>query len=254
MEGNTFNQIAKDYHSKRRKPWKPLEFFLDYLKKKKYVFNGICLDLGCANGRNFKILGVKPKKLIGIDFSLEFLKIAQNNLKNSNYFSKSESNLIQILLADINYLPLRINSVNNIFSIATIHHIREKNKRKNLISQLNSILNQKGYLLITVWRKWQEKYRSYFIVDGLKRSLSYKHREQQKLTGLRQFGDKIVPWTVSAENKIYKRFYHFFSKHEIKHLLKILSIKEFKIMGGPNNNDNFFILAQKKLTDDIQLS
>ncbi|MFW9825378.1 MAG: class I SAM-dependent methyltransferase [Candidatus Thorarchaeota archaeon] len=254
MEGNTFDQIAKDYHSKRKKPWKPLEFFLEYLKKKRYGFHGICLDLGCANGRNFKILGVKPKKLIGIDFSLEFLKIAQNNLKNPNEFSKSESNLIQILLADINHLPIRTNSVSNIFSIATIHHIKDKNTRKKLISHLYSILNQNGYLLITVWRKWQEKYRSYFLIDGIKRSISYKHREHQKLSGLNQFGDKYVPWTLSTENKIYKRFYHFFSKHEIKNLLKEFMIKEFKIMGGPNNNDNFFILAQKNLNDGTQLS
>ncbi len=252
MEGNIFNQIAKDYHSKRRKPWRPLEFFLNYLKKKDYLFRGMVLDLGCANGRNFKILGNYPKKLLGIDISLEFLKIAQNDLNNSEKYQKSESNFIQVLLADINYLPIRKNSIQNIFSIATIHHIKHKSNRKRLLSQFNSILKKDGNLLITVWRKWQKKYRSYFLLDGIKRRFSFNHKQQQEIDGLSQFGDKYIPWTLSKENKIFKRFYHFFSKHEIKNLLKDFTIKEFKIMGGPNNNDNFFILAQKEKINDIQ--
>jgi SAM-dependent methyltransferase len=245
MEGYIFNQIAKDYHSKRRKPWRPLEFFLNYLEKKKILFRGISLDLGCANGRNFKILGKYPRKLIGVDISLEFLKIAQKDLKNSEKYLKSESNLIQVLLADITYLPIRRNSIHNIFSIATIHHIRHKSNRRKLVSQMNSILKKNGNLLITVWRKWQKKYRSYFLLDGIKRRFSLKHKERQKNDGLSQFGDKYIPWTLSEENMIFNRFYHFFSKHEIKNLLKEFTLKEFKIMGGPSNNDNFFILAQK---------
>ena len=252
MEGNIFNQIAKDYHSKRRRPWRPLEFFLNYLKKKGYLFRGISLDLGCANGRNFKILGNYPKKLLGVDTSLEFLKLAQNDLNNPEKYQKSESTFIQVLLADIRYLPIRKNSIQNIFSIATIHHIKHKSNRKRLLSQFNTILKKDGNLLITVWRKWQKKYRSYFILDGLKRMFSFNHKQQQEIDGLSQFGDKYIPWTLSKENMIFKRFYHFFSKHEIKNLLKDFTIKEFKIMGGPSNNDNFFILAQKKNINDIQ--
>jgi SAM-dependent methyltransferase len=252
MEGTVFDQIAKDYHSKRRKPWKPLEFFLDYLNAKNFMFKGISLDLGCANGRNFKILGNKPKKLVGIDNSLEFLKIAQKSLEDSEQYPKSESDFIQLLLSDINFLPIRKNAIDNIFSIATIHHIRHRANRKKLISQLNSSLTRNGNLLITVWRKWQKKYRGYFILDRLKRSFSPKHRVRQKEAGLSQYGDKNVPWTLSEKNRIYKRFYHFFTKHEIKKLLKSFTIKEFKIMGGSTNNDNFFILAKNKIPNGIQ--
>ncbi|MFX1529757.1 MAG: class I SAM-dependent methyltransferase [Promethearchaeota archaeon] len=253
MEGYNYNHIAKDYHSKRRKPWRPLEFFLDFLNKKKYEFNGICLDLGCANGRNFKILGTYPKKVIGIDLSLEFLKIARGDLRNSDRYSKLEANLIQVLHADIKYLPIRPNSVQNIYSIATIHHIKNKSDRKDLITQINDIIKKDGNLVITVWRKWQKKYRSYFLLDGIKRKLSYNHDEKQKMVGLEEPGDKFIPWRLTGEDKAYYRFYHFFSKREIKKLLKIFEIKEFKIMGGPNNNDNFFILAQKRIKfNDIQ--
>lgn len=246
MEDHNYNQIAKDYHSKRRKPWRPLEFFMTYLERKKYDFGGIGLDLGCANGRNFKILGTSPKKLVGVDISLEFLKIANNDLKNSSHYSKTDSNLIQLLLADIRYLPIRKESIQNIFSIATIHHIKNKADRKDLISQIKCILKKDGNLIVTVWRKWQNKYRSYFLLDGFKRRFMKKYRELQKIDGLKEYGDKIVPWTLSKERKTYHRFYHFFSKREIKKLLKNFELKEFKIMGGASDNDNFFIFVQKR--------
>ena len=78
MENSGFNQIAKDYHLKRKKPWRPLVFFLDHLKNKAYTFKGISLDLGCANGRNFKLMSTPPNKLIGLDISLKLLTIAKN--------------------------------------------------------------------------------------------------------------------------------------------------------------------------------
>ena len=63
---------------------------------------------------------------------------------------------------------------------------------------------------------------------------------------LDEFGDKYVPWTISKEKKIYNRFYHFFSKREVKKILRIFKIKEFSMRGGSTNKDNFFILAKKK--------
>jgi SAM-dependent methyltransferase len=246
MEDHNYNQIAKDYHSKRRKPWRPLEFFISYLEKKNYNFGGISLDLGCANGRNFKILGTRPRKLVGIDLSLEFLKIATNDLKNSSHYSKTDVKLIQVIQADIRYLPIRKRSIQNIFSIATIHHIKNKSDRKDLIVQIENILKKNGNFVVTVWRKWQNKYRSYFLLDGFKRKTNTKYKQQQKIEGLEEYGDKFIPWTLSTERKKYDRFYHFFSKREIKKLLKIFKLKEFKIMGGSSNNDNFFICVQKR--------
>lgn len=250
MVGHSFNHIAKDYHSKRKKPWRPLEFYLDYLGKKGFRFKGISLDLGAANGRNFKIIGTFPKKVIGIDISLELLKIAKEDLKNPDLYSRVESLHIQILQADIKYLPIRENSIHNIYSIATIHHINNKSERKNLISQINRILVKNGNLIITVWRKWQKKYRSYFLLDFIKRIISSKHIERQKMAGLSEFGDKFVPWTLSVNGKAYNRFYHFFSKKEIIKLLKPFQIRDLRLTGGPNNRDNFFIFAQKSKVND----
>jgi len=245
MKGHYYNDIAKDYHLKRKAPWKPLENFLIHLSQKNFTFKGFCIDLGCANGRNFKLFKKRNNKLIGIDHSLEFLKITLKTLKEFNQYSKRDSDNIQLILGDLNYIPIRLNSIQTIFSIATIHHIKGKTKREKAIFQIFSLLSETGYFLPTVWRKWQKKFRKYFIFDGFKRFLNPFYKKHQKLVGLNEFGDKYIPWTLSKENIIYNRFYHFFSKREIKNLLKPFKIQEFWITGGPDNKDNFFILCKK---------
>ncbi|MFX1315552.1 MAG: class I SAM-dependent methyltransferase [Promethearchaeota archaeon] len=245
MEDCFFNQIAKDYNLKRRKPWKPFESFFQRLKKKDYSFKGVNIDLGCGNGRHFKLLQQKDCKLIGIDNSIEFLRIANDNLNDNTQYDKKEVALIQIVCADLKFIPIRTNLIQNIFSIATFHHIKSKSKRQNAIEQLFNLLKYQGFFLLTVWRKWQRKYRSYFFLDLIKRFFNPSYRRLQVSSGLNEFGDRIIPWTISKEKRIYNRFYHFFSKREIKKLLRKFTIKEFKIIGGPGNRDNFFILAQK---------
>ncbi|MFX1379545.1 MAG: class I SAM-dependent methyltransferase [Promethearchaeota archaeon] len=245
MESSSFNNIAKDYHSKRKKPWRPLEFFIKFLKTKGHHFHGIILDLGCANGRNFKIMSNPPNKLIGVDVSFNLLKIAKSTLSDINHFSPNEKNFFQLIHADIVYLPIRENSVNTIFSIATIHHLKKRSKRKSALVRMHGSLKENGNLILTVWRKWQKEFRTYFIWEWLKRNFSFDYKNQQKVIGCEEYGDKYVSWKLSKENEVYDRFYHFFSKHELKKLMKIFRIVEFKITGGPTNRDNFFVFAQK---------
>ena len=247
MEKFSYNNIAKDYHLKRKKPWKPLEFFLKHLKAKKFIFKGICIDLGCANGRHFKNFKNPNSKLVGIDNSIEFLKITRENLKDREQYSIEESNNIQLLLADLCHIPIRTMSIQNIFSIATLHHIRHKNDRINVFSQILDLLKERGYFLITVWRKWQKKYKNYFVANLLMRVVNPSYRKQQKKAGLPEFGDRHVPWTVSSSSEriTYVRYYHFFSKKELQKLLLNFKIRESIITGGPTGKDNFFVLAQK---------
>jgi len=247
MEKDLYNFIAADFSKKKSKPWKDLEKFVKEIKEKEISFTGYNIDLGCANGRNFSVFLQPNNRLIGVDNSFEFLKIARDLLKSDNDLPRNSSNFIQLILSDILFLPIRPNVIQNIFSIATIHHIEDKTQLNYAISQLYCLLRNKGYFLFTVWRKYQKNYRSYFIKDKIKRLFNLKYRKIQISLGLNEYGDKFVPWTLSAEKKTYNRFYHFFSHKEIKKLLKEYIILELKKMGGPNKKDNFFILAQKAI-------
>jgi SAM-dependent methyltransferase len=245
MEKNTYDFFAEDYHNKRRYHWRELEKFLRELNDKEVYFEGYSLDLGCANGRNFNLFLSSNSRLIGIDNSKEFLKLAIKRLKEQKSDSHVKLKYVNLILSDIKALPLRPSSVTNIFSIATIHHIRTETQRKNVISQLYKIIKDNGFLVLTVWRRYQKKYRCYFISDKIKRLFVQKYRKTQDSSGLVEYGDKYIPWTLSNRNRTFNRFYHFFAKKEIKKLLKEFTIKIFSRRGGPNKRDNFFILTQK---------
>ena len=242
---NSYDFFAKDYHNKRRYHWRDLETFLKELDEKGISFNGYNLDLGCANGRNFNLFLQTNCKLVGIDNSIELLRLARERLKKPNNNSNGNPKSVSLVLSDIKALPLRPNAITNVFSIATIHHIKKNNQRNYVLSQIYNIMRNKGFLVLTVWRRYQKKYRFYFINDRIRRFFIPKHNKTQENLGLIEYGDKYIPWTLSNKNLTYNRYYHFFSFKEIKKLLKDYIIRIILKRGGPNRKDNFFILTQK---------
>jgi len=246
MNKKIYDILALDYHQKRFYPWKDFELFYNELIQEGVSFNGYNIDLGCANGRNFKIFLQSDIKLIGIDNSIEFLKISRNRLKTGNNYSMKERRSIELIQSDINAIPIRPEAVNNIFSIAAIHHIKNIHNRNYVLEQIYAILKNNGLLFLTLWRKYQKKYRYYFIRDWFKRLYSSSYRLKQNNLDLAEHGDKFIPWTISKENLTYNRFYHFFSRKELKKLLRSFVINFVIKFGGPNKKDNFFVLAKKE--------
>ncbi|NVM17139.1 MAG: class I SAM-dependent methyltransferase [Candidatus Lokiarchaeota archaeon] len=254
MEKNSYESydfFAKDYHNKRRYHWKDLEIFLRELDDKGIHFDGYNLDLGCANGRNFDLFLQSNSKLVGVDNSIELLRLARKRLDEQNFKSKFSPKSVSIILSDVRALPLRPNAIKNVFSIATIHHIKRNIHRNEVISQLYSILKNNGFFVLTVWRRYQKKYRFYFINDRIRRFFVPKYNKTQEKLGLKEYGDKYVPWTISNKNLTYNRYYHFFSLKEIKKLLKIYLIKLIFKRGGPNRKDNYFVLTQKVVKENV---
>jgi len=246
MEINCFNKIAQDYHLKRKNPWKPLERFLTELNERGYHFKGVCVDLGCGNGRNFQLLQNTHNHVLGIDNSIEFLKIAKKNREDPNPSLIKHPKFIHLILGDIHFLPLRENKIQNFFSIASFHHINDAKQRKKATRQIYQLIKPNGFFLITVWRRWQKKFKWYFCTERIKRIFNPLYRKKQSLAGIHEFGDKLIPWTVSWNKIKYIRFYHLFSKREIKRIIeRHFNIRQFNTLGGASGKDNFFILAQK---------
>jgi SAM-dependent methyltransferase len=245
MEDNSYDFFAKDYHNKRRYHWRDLELFLKELNDEGFCFDGYNLDLGCANGRNFNLFLQPNSKLVGIDNSIELLRFARERLKKQNGNSNISPKSVSLVLSDIKALPLRPSVITNVFSIATIHHIKNNVQRNYAISQIYNIMKNNGFLVLTVWRRYQKKYRFYFINDRIRRFFLPKYNKTQKNLGLIEYGDKYVPWTLSNKNITYNRYYHFFSLKEVRSMLKSYVIRVILKRGGPNKADNFFILTQK---------
>lgn len=134
----------------------------------------------------------------------------------------------EILLCDCLYLPYRDKSVDATISIAVIHHLSTRERRKRAISEMMRVLKPNGKCLIYVWAKEQRKdsAESFYIKHG---STKQQNREidhsiyecEQQLTlpiheNRTNFihSDMLVPWKTK-DGESFLRYYHVFQEDEL---------------------------------------
>jgi alkylated DNA repair protein alkB family protein 8 len=221
-----WNLIAKSFDKTRQKPWRICIEFIETLSK-----DDVILDIGCGNGRHLIPCAYKVNKIIGLDISIELLKIVykkkiNNKLKN-----------ISLLHSNFQYLPIKNNSVDAVLFIASLHNIYKRKNRIRSLIELRRILKKNGKALISVWSKWQDKYRSYFI-----NKLFFNIKKKN------EFGDINIYW--KKDNLNIPRFYHLYSKREFindikKSELKLSKIYDIKLK-STKYIDNYFAIVEKK--------
>jgi 18S rRNA (guanine1575-N7)-methyltransferase len=91
-------------------------------------------DLGCGTGFSSEILVEKGNRVIGIDILIDMLSKAKTKKK----FLKKEKEL-ELLLADINFLPFRRASIDHLISISAYNFIIHG---KILISDISKTVNK----------------------------------------------------------------------------------------------------------------
>ncbi len=222
--------IAKSFDITRRKPWKICIEFIESLSKNDLVF-----DIGCGNGRHLIPCSYYVKDVIGLDISLEFLKIV--NKKKINYNIKN----IDLLHSNFKYLPIKNDSIDAALFIASLHNLYGLDNRIKSLIELNRILKKNGKALISVWSRWQDKYRNYFI----KKIFSDRNKNE--------FGDINIYWKKDLLN--IPRFYHLYSKREFIKDIKKSGLKIIKIYGVKLNSvkfvDNYFAIVEKIKNNSI---
>ncbi|MFX1494661.1 MAG: class I SAM-dependent methyltransferase [Promethearchaeota archaeon] len=110
----------------------------DFLQEK----NKIILDAGCGSGllfefivKKFEINQIKYLKYIGIEISLNMLKLFAEKCKNLN------NNLnVNLILSDIDHLPFRDNRIDRIYSITSLQNL------PNIYTGIIEILRVSGHM------------------------------------------------------------------------------------------------------------
>ena len=102
-----------------------------------------------------------------------------------------------VVLADACHLPFKKDSFDALLSFAVIHHLGKGDQVKAL-RECKRVLKRGGGFLISVWRKWQQRFRLKAI---------YKYFTTNK-------NEFIVPWGRSL------RPYYLFSKKDFVDTLK----------------------------------
>lgn len=218
----TWDTIAESFDVTRKKPWPHVINFINNLSKSDTI-----ADIGCGNGRHILPSAEKCKEVIGIDLSQNLLNIVKNKC--------NEKNLINVSLIHTNMIdtPFKNDSFDAILCIASLHNVKGRDNRIRSLKEINRILKNDGKALISVWSRWQDKYRYYFLKKLLKEK--------------EEFGDINIRWT--QHNLNIPRFYHLYSKREfIKDIhLAHLIIKKLNIvkLHSKVSADNYFAIVQK---------
>ena len=130
------------------------------------------LDLGCGTGFSTEILVEKGFRVVGIDVLNDMIskvKTKKKHLKNQNK--------LELILADINYIPLRSASINHAISISAYNFIthraesiRDKTKiANNTANYLYKLLKPDGRIIIEFYPKDDnelEMFSSSFNTNG----------------------------------------------------------------------------------------
>ena len=179
------------------------------LELDKYIKdNEKVLDLGCGNGRLFELFSVQGRSVsggkkvdyVGIDNSSNLISEAKK--KYGNYFQ----------VADILNIPFSDNYFDSIWLIAVFHHIPSKELRLEVLKEMARVLKKRGLVVVTCWNFYQLRYIKLLLKYFLRKIFT-----KNKL----DFKDILVSWGREGID----RYYHVFSRRELKKLFKKAGFK-----------------------------
>ncbi|MBU0476874.1 class I SAM-dependent methyltransferase, partial [Patescibacteria group bacterium] len=130
-----YNLIAGDFSRTRAEMWEGFEFLKDCVAQGERV-----LDLGCGNGRLYKLLEKQNIDYYGVDCAEKLIDIAK--------FLYPEA---KFQVADALSLPFPDDFFDKVFSIAVLHHIPSRELRAQFLKEAKRVLRKDGLLVITVW-------------------------------------------------------------------------------------------------------
>jgi len=185
------------------------------------------LDLGCGNGRFYKVLRDKKVDYFGIDFSEELIKIAKND------YQKAKFRVTNVL-----NLPFPNNFFDKVYSISVLHQIPSREFRLQSLKEARRVLKPEGLLILRVWNIFKRPnfYKLFFKYSILKIFLKSKL----------DFFDVFLPWKDSKGKIILERYYHCFSKKELKKIVRAAGFEIKEIWGsGLGKRSNIYLTAEK---------
>lgn len=211
---------------------------LQRVKKMLEPFKGQkILDAGCGDGRFCYELKDENINLHGIDYSKKAIKFAKEFNPNTKF-----------TIGNLNQTSFKDNYFDQIVLLDVIEHIFPK-KIKNVIKEINRILNKNGKLIITVPhtnRKLNKKHYQHFNIDSLREALS-PYFYIQKATGHHKIS-KIKNIFFKTIIFLYNAVYIVPRLKKLANILKNIGYKYFKNhldIGKPDKCDFLFTVCRK---------
>lgn len=206
---NDYNCIAAHFSGTRSRLWGEFAYFKKYIKSGQKI-----LDWGCGNGRLIYCFGKKSVEYFGVDQSIELIKIARVKFKN-----EIKSGRVKFFCSIGGGKKFPKKYFDLVFMIASFFHLPNVASREQRLKQVYQQMKPGGKLIMTVWNLESAWAKEAYVKKGwTKMSAS----------------DYLIPWRDRAGNVLCERYYHSFSKGELRDLLvkSGFKIKEMKLFVG----------------------
>jgi len=186
-----YNLIAEQFASTRKFNWTDT---LQPIQDLDLKIGDRVLDLGCGNGRLFKLLEKNQIEYYGIDISERLIEFAKKDVPGGSF-----------VVGDITNTPYENNFFDFVLSIAVLHHIPTDELREQSLKEVYRITKPGGKIMLTVWYFWETK-KYLKLIDN------HEHDGQVS-------GDFLMPWKNGHGDTITKRYFHAWKAEELHGLL-----------------------------------
>jgi tRNA (uracil-5-)-methyltransferase TRM9 len=198
--GRTYDRIASHFSKTREYAWPEIEEFLEDCS------GAVALDLGCGNGRHAELLADHADRVVGVDASTGLLAEAADRAAEQGFDA-------DLVAGDAAAIPIREDTVDLAVYVATLHHLRPRDRRLASLDELARTLAPGGRALVSAWSTEHTKFEDE-MTDG---------------SGL----DTEVDWTLPGGETV-GRFYHVYDPAEFERDLteSDLELVEWEISSG----------------------
>lgn len=218
-----YKEVAEDYNRTRRKRSDPLRQKLrEYAHQVKQEDK--ILDVGCGNARLLELLP-EGVDYLGVDSSESLINISKKR------FPQYTFQVVDVLELD----RLKEKGFNYVFCIAVLHHLPGRDLRIRSLRQIRDKLSPEGKIVISVWNLWAQKKMRKRIV----RFFLLKMLGKNKM----DLGDITFDWKDNNKGITSKRYYHAFTKRELRKVVKKGGLTPKKIY---KDKYNYFVVAIRK--------
>ncbi len=141
-----------------------IEEVFNFLKKD----NAKVLEIGCGNGRDAEEITKWTNDYLGIDISVELIKLAQKKVPQGKF-----------LVADVSNFEFPEN-IDIVFAFASLIHI-DKGELKIILKKLHEVLNSKGVIRMSM--KYSDEYKEITKEDefGIRTYYHYSKKDIEEL-------------------------------------------------------------------------
>jgi len=149
----------------------------------------------------------KEIKYLGVDSNEKLIELARSRFPK---FQFTVGDILELgKIPEINF--------NFVFCVAVLHHLPGTDLRVAALKQLKNKIISDGKIIITVWNLWSQiKFRKLIF-----KFLLLKLIKKNKM----DLGDLLFDWKNSAGQAVSQRYYHAFTKRELKKISKQAGLK-----------------------------